>query len=273
MIAGPDGRIRILDFGLAETRLDAAPVAHAAIAGTPGYMAPEQLRGGPATPAADVFAFGVLLFEMATGRHPFAGDRGALLEAALSNRAAFDTPDLPPPIADVVRRCLAPDPADRFANARELGNLIGALGAARPAPPGRSIWWFQVHQRTVAGLAVAMPLVAWLVRPEFGRPWGSLVFLLTLAGATVIAVIRLSADFIAGERPSELGAHVRRNRRRLVVAELGLDIVLLVAGLALAGRADWAAGLLFACATVSIVSLAAIEPATTRAALRASHRA
>lgn len=269
VIVGPDGRIRILDFGLAERRLDATPVAHAGIAGTPGYMAPEQLRGGPATPAADVFAFGVLLFEMATGRHPFAGDRGALLEAALSNRSAFDTPDLPARIADVVRRCLSPDPAGRFAKALELTD---ALGTARPAPPGRSIWWFQVHQRTVAGLAIAIPLVAWLVRPEFGRPWGSLVFLLTLAGATVVAVIRLSADFIAGERPGELAAHVRRNRRRLAVAELGLDIVLLLAGLALADRADWAAGLLFACATASIMSLAAIEPATTRAALRASHR-
>ena len=272
VIAGPDGRIRILDFGLADTRLDAAVQkipAHAGIAGTPGYMAPEQLRGGPATPSADVFAFGVLLFEMAAGRHPFAGDRGALLEAALSKRAAFESPDLPPRMADVVRRCLSPDPAGRFATARELRE---ALGAARPAPPGRSIWWFQVHQRTVAGLAIAIPLVAWLVRPEFGRPWGSLVFLLTLAGATVVAVIRLSADFIAGERPSELGAHLRRNRRRLVVAELSLDIILLLAGLGLADRADWAAGLLFACAIASIMSLAAVEPATTRAALRASHR-
>lgn len=265
VIMGTDGRVRIVDFGLAETRHDATPIAPDGLAGTPGYMAPEQWRGGGATPAADVFSFGVVLFEMATGRHPFAGDRGALLEAALSTRSAFDAPGLPPGIAATVRGCLSPDPRDRFADA---GALKAALGDPTPASPGRAVWWFQVHQRVVSGLAAAIPAVAWVVRPEFGRPWGSLVFLLTLAGATVVIMTRLSAHFVARERPSELGAHLARNQRRLLAAELGLDVVLLVAALTLAGRDDLAAGLLFACATASLISLSAIEPATTRAALR-----
>ena len=269
VIVRRDGQIKILEFGLAETRPDAQTEAlrGAGLAGTPGYMAPEQLRGAAATPAADVFAFGVLFFEMATGRHPFAGDRGALLEAALSSRAAFDAPDLPPGIAEIVRRSLSPDPSARFGSADGIVAALDA-GAGAPRVPGRSLWWFQVHQRIVAGLAVAIPLVAWIVRPEFGRPWGSLVFLLTLAGATVVVMFRLSADFIARERPAELRAHVRRIRARLLMAELALDAVLLFAGLALADRADWAAGLLFGCAVASMISLSVIEPATTRAAIR-----
>ncbi|MDQ3171394.1 MAG: serine/threonine protein kinase [Acidobacteriota bacterium] len=270
VIVRRDGQIKILDFGLAETRPDTPDEAlhpAARLAGTPGYMAPEQLRGAAATPAADVFAFGVLLFEMATGRHPFAGDRGTLLEAALSSRAAFEAPDLPPGIAGIVRRSLSPDPSARYASADGLVEALDAGAGAAPAP-SRSLWWFQVHQRIVAGLAIAIPLVAWIVRPEFGRPWGSLVFLLTLAGATVVVMFRLNADFIARERPSELRAHVRHTRARLLIAELALDAVLLLAGVALADRADWAAGLLFGCAVASIISLSVIEPATTRAALR-----
>ena len=269
VIVRRDGQIKILDFGLAETRPDAQTEAlhRSGLAGTPGYMAPEQLRGAAATPAADVFAFGVLLFEMATGRHPFAGDRGALLEAALSSRAAFDAPDLPASIAAIVRRSLSPDASARYASAEGIVEALEAGAGAAP-PPGRSLWWFQMHQRIVAGLAIAIPLVAWIVRPEFGRPWGSLVFLLTLAGATVVVMFRLNTDFVARERPAELRAHVKHTRARLLMAELALDAVLFFAALALADRADWAAGLLFGCAVASIISLSVIEPATTRAAIR-----
>ena len=270
VIVRTDGQIKILDFGLAQVRTDAQTEAlhpGAGLAGTPGYMAPEQLRGAAATPTADVFAFGVLLFEMATGRHPFAGDRGAMLEAALSSRAASDAPDLPSGISEIVRRCLSPDPSARYASAKGIVEAVGA-GSGPPRSTGRSLWWFQVHQRIVAGLALAIPLVAWVVRPEFGRPWGSLVFLITLAGATVVVMFRLNADFIARERPAELRAHIRHTRTRLLMAELVLDAVLLLAGLALADSADWAAGLLSGCAVASIISLSVIEPATTRAAVR-----
>lgn len=272
VIVKPGGEIKILDFGLAEMRKGNAPVAAtAAIGGTPGYMAPEQLRGQPPDPRADVFAFGVMLFEMATGRHPFAGDRGAMLEAALSSRSAFDTPDLPPGIAAVVRQCLSPDPAARFPTGVELSTALeGApsIRAGRTHRP-RSVWWFLVHQRIVSALVAAIPVIAWIARPEFGRPWGSVVFLLTLAGATVVVAIRLNADFIAREHPEELRGHLESVGRRLWAAELALDVCALVAGLVLADRLDWAAGLLFGGGVASIIAFSVIEPVTTRAALRA----
>ena len=264
IVIGDDGQIKILDFGLAETR-ETTPVAGGPIAGTPGYMAPEQLRGQPADARADVFAFGTLLFEMATGRHPFAGDRGAMLEAALSRRAAFDAPDLPSALAPVVAKCLAPDPAARYASAAEVA---AALDTRAAPPPGRSLWWFQVHQRTIAAFALAAPVIVWIVRPELGRPWGSLLFLLTFVGATAVLMLRLNADFVARERPRELRRHLVNTRTRLVSAELTLDAVLLAAAAGLAGTVDWAAALLAGSAIASILALTVIEPATTRAALR-----
>lgn len=266
-----DGQIKILDFGLAVLRREPSPAAVAdAVAGTPGYMAPEQLRGQPPDARADVFAFGVMLFEMATGRHPFAGDRGSMLEAALSNRAAYDAADLPRHLADVVRRCLAPDPAGRFASAAELEAALESAASSGGADAGgsRSLQWYLLHQRVVSALAAAMPVIMWIARPEFVRPAGSLVFLFTLAGATAVVALRLNIDFIGRERPGDLRRHLQRVSKRLWIAELGLDTCVLAAGLFLADRLDWAAGVLFGCGVASIISLSVIEPATTRAAVR-----
>ncbi|MDQ3069118.1 MAG: serine/threonine protein kinase [Acidobacteriota bacterium] len=279
VIVRTDGQIKVLDFGLAEMRKESTPVAASRMfAGTPGYMAPEQLRGDVPDPRADVFAFGVLLFEMATGRHPFAGDRGAMLEAALSARAAFDAPDVPSAFAAVIRRCLSPDASDRFPSAAEVGAALeGAAPAARPAPAGRSVRWFVVHQRIVAGMVAAMPAVAWIARPEItgqlGPPWGSIAFLGTLAGAAVVVAIRLNSAFVARERPAELARHLESIQTRLWRSEIAFDLCLLAAGLMLADKLDWAAGLLFGCGIVSGISLSVIEPATTRAAVRATSTA
>lgn len=268
IVVRDDGQIKILDFGLGEGRREAAPIAAAeAIAGTPGYMAPEQLRGQQADARADVFAYGVLLFEMATGRHPFAGDRGAMLEAALSRKAAFESPDLPPGLAPVVRRALSANPADRFPSAVELSAALDSHSPAEPA--SRSVQWFLIHQRIVSVLAAAMLVVMWMARPAFGRPWGSLVFLLTLAGATIVVALRLNVAFVTREHPSDLKRHLDHVGRRLWMAELALDTVVLLAGLALADKLDLAAAVLFGCGVASIISLSVIEPATTRAALRA----
>jgi serine/threonine protein kinase len=110
-----DGRIKILDFGLA--RIDGPSAVGAgtltsafpgAVAGTPAYMSPEQIEGRTAGPSADVFAFGVLLYEWLAGTHPFiAGSALATLA-----RVVESTPEplvnrgVPPWLSDVVDRCL-----------------------------------------------------------------------------------------------------------------------------------------------------------------------
>jgi serine/threonine protein kinase len=116
------GRAVVMDFGLARA-LDGSVVstwpAQRAVAGTLDAMAPEQLQGRAPTPAVDVFAFGVLLFEMLTGRRPFAGvpPGRRLVEPAPPVSAL--RPGLDRRWDGVVGRCLALDPAARFAGAGE----------------------------------------------------------------------------------------------------------------------------------------------------------
>ena len=147
-----DGRVKILDFGLA-TLLDeprtAAPshappgeLARSLFAGTAGYMAPEQVRGEAADGRADIFALGVMLYEMIAGQRPFQADSTlATLEAVLTRQPAdlsHVSPAIPPPVSHVVRRCLEKSPDDRFANIAELVSALEAIveSRSRPPPPG-----------------------------------------------------------------------------------------------------------------------------------------
>jgi Protein kinase domain len=113
---GPEVSVRLLDFGLA--RLPQAETLTAAgdVPGTLAYISPERLRGQPATPAADVWAIGVLLWESLAGRHPFW--ESSLLETAKAIEAgapplASVRPDLPRPLLSAVDRALDLDPSRR----------------------------------------------------------------------------------------------------------------------------------------------------------------
>ena len=147
-----DGRVKILDFGLA-TLLDAprtAAPSHAlarragaiALAGTAGYMAPEQVRGEAVDGRADIFALGVMLYEMLAGERPFKADSTlATLEAVLTRQprgfVGRESGD-PASVSHVVRRCLEKSPDDRFANIAELVSALEAIvqSRSRPPPPG-----------------------------------------------------------------------------------------------------------------------------------------
>jgi TolB-like protein/Flp pilus assembly protein TadD len=147
-----EGRIKVIDFGLAKPAAGAADseaetvttTGATAIVGTPAYMAPEQFAGMPATPRTDVFALGLVLHEMATGSHPFAGRAPAqLLIALMQERPAPLSgcrPGLPGEFGDLVARCLEPQAARRPASA--LG-VLAALQAVRqrlrePSPESAS---------------------------------------------------------------------------------------------------------------------------------------
>jgi len=117
----PDGRVVVIDFGLAllseGTEGNGRLTRSGMVAGTASYMAPEQARGEPLTAAADVWAAGVLLWEMLAGRHPFPG--GSVLEqlAAILRDPVppieGSRPDVPGPVRRVLGACLAKDPAAR----------------------------------------------------------------------------------------------------------------------------------------------------------------
>lgn len=136
----PDGAIKVVDFGLARfepgaglggektlTRPGATP-------GTPGYMAPEVLRGDPVDARADQFSFGVLLYELVAGEHPFEGtDDITTVARILETEPCGLGParrECPEPLARVVTRCLAKAPRDRY---RTTAALVTALEAVRDA--------------------------------------------------------------------------------------------------------------------------------------------
>jgi tetratricopeptide (TPR) repeat protein len=114
-----DGRAVITDFGLARatTERDPQVTSDAALRGTPAYMAPEQVEGRPPTPASDIYALGVVLFELATGRVPFREDTALATATARLHKAPPDPRalrrNLPPRWRKTISSCLARDPARR----------------------------------------------------------------------------------------------------------------------------------------------------------------
>ena len=141
----PDGRAKILDFGIAHTAAlendETSPVLHGpgVYAGTPAYAAPEQWLGEPLGPHTDIFALGVLLFEMLSGRRPFnPPSRLALMEQVVEaprpHIREFNE-HVPASIDALIDSALARDVAQRPASARDLANLLRSLERDVPASP------------------------------------------------------------------------------------------------------------------------------------------
>lgn len=163
--APPDqgARVVITDFGLAQrssgddsSSLSMSLNDAGQISGTPAYMAPEQVEGGPVTPATDVYALGVVIYEMVTGVRPFVGDTPLkiavkrLQEPPRTPRA--HVPDLDPRWEATILRCLARQPADRFPGA---GDVMAALEGGR-VEPGVGV---RGRTRRVLALLVAAAIV------------------------------------------------------------------------------------------------------------------
>ncbi|MBL9107370.1 MAG: protein kinase [Myxococcales bacterium] len=144
-----EGTVRLLDFGLASRLDERAGISHdGALVGTPAYLSPEQLRGGPASPASDLYALGVLTFQLLTGEPPF---RGAALASRVERPpplASERAPGVPPTLAAVVQRLMAVDPAQRPTIA-EVRAALG-LGAPPTRAEGASAEVFVGRQRELA---------------------------------------------------------------------------------------------------------------------------
>lgn len=169
----PDGKVKLLDFGLAKmtgatslTRLGSSP-------GTPAYKSPEQTRGERVDPRSDLWALGVVLYEMVTGRLPFGGEyEQAVIYAILNEppRPLDGDKGFPPELAATIERALAKDPAKRYATAEEMdGDLSyvplapGSSGDARTRP-------IQVERRGCFWMApILVVLVA--IGGAFGYWW------------------------------------------------------------------------------------------------------
>ena len=151
VMVSSEGRVKVLDFGLAKdvranpadaTMTSAGQTQVGVVMGTPAYMSPEQTSGRSLDHRTDIFSLGVLLHEMATGQRPFHGNSSAELVSAILRDAAPPVtdlrPDLPSDLARVIRRCLEKDPRHRMQTARDVSNEFRDLArqsSTKMAPP------------------------------------------------------------------------------------------------------------------------------------------
>jgi serine/threonine protein kinase len=146
-----DGTVKVLDFGLAKIADGATLNSESAtmtlgatkvgtILGTPGYMAPEQARGKNVDKRADIFSFGVMVYEMLSGVAPFGGDTvGDALAAVLTREPDFDK--VPPETRRLLRLCLQKDPKLRLRDAGDAMALWGDFESASMGPAASSTRW------------------------------------------------------------------------------------------------------------------------------------
>jgi serine/threonine protein kinase len=162
-------RLVITDFGLARShRSDPANQSTATLAaGTPLYMSPEQLEGGELTPASDLYSFGVLMYEMATGVPPYQGESPmqVVIRRVKEERPPAPStinPKIDPRWEATILRCLAYHPQDRFTSATAL---LEALGGPVPPPPPRQPLRLRPALAAIAFLLLALSAFLWL-RPS-----------------------------------------------------------------------------------------------------------
>ena len=189
-----DGHVKVMDFGIAKrlatNRPDATDAqtmtATAGLTGTLAYMSPEQLRGEPVDSRSDIFAFGLVLYEMLAGRHPFArGSPLATAEAILSEPVpplARHMTDPPALLEHIQDRLLAREARDRFQTFRDVRNelvsIAGASGAVSVAHARTRRRWSRTVAvaavLVVAGALVVWQMAGWLSQPALAfnqRDW------------------------------------------------------------------------------------------------------
>ena len=289
-----DGQVKILDFGLARLAGESPTTPSLTDAGTalgtPAYMSPEQIRGAPVDGRADIFALGIVIHELATGRHPFrVGPAASTIASILEDEPARLVSHAGPSAAAdpaaaaldrVVATCLRKSPGERFQSAAEVIDALEQAQRIRRVRRGRQAgqvrqirelgtrpaqWWWRFHQGATTAAYVLLLGPLWQTRHLSADDWGMLLFMAGLVAVIVAGALRLHLWFAASQYPQDWRAQHVVSRRWIGAADVLFTIVLLVAGIR-AVRTEAPAALLVAAAAGVAVSYAIIEPATTRAA-------
>jgi serine/threonine-protein kinase len=186
VILTPEGRAVVLDFGLAKRErvpdegstelLSIAPTATGVVMGTPAYLSPEVLQGTGATAQSDIWALGIVLYDMASGQLPFHGRSMAELAGAILKDPPAPLPGRAHPgLEAIIQRCLAKEPSQRYKLASEVRAALQALqpgahpvGRRAPVPWGRLAAYAAGVVGTVVTVLMATNVIRWPGAPEGG---------------------------------------------------------------------------------------------------------
>ncbi len=285
VIRSIQGEVKILDFGIAHLDAPGAGSSPRLTAvgqaiGTPGYMSPEQLDGADIDPRADVFALGVLLYELATAVHPFKGPTPA---ATMANVYAANPPQLkgldgrlPPQLDAIVRKCVRRNRGERYCSALDVARDLQDLrdGRLRAPTAGRAraasspVWWWQIHQ--LCAIAVESGLVVAVARAYRmdARDWTLALLLAYVATVVVNGTLRLHLLFTRAFNGGGMPEQLRRTMPIARGTDMVIGALLLAAAAAAVHASVHLSATLAAFAVGWTVVSAIVEPATRAAAFR-----
>ena len=282
------GRIKILDFGVVRLAPAAAGPQHPRLTGTghvlgtPGYMSPEQLEGRDVDARTDIYAVGVLLAELLTGRRPPAA--GGWPTGISPVRTE---------VAAVIARCLAHDPDDRYPSAAQLLADLRALSSSSSSassssadsaladqPAARSgstenaevrtaAWWWKFHQVVIVGAYVLAVIASWSARSMSANTLADICMLGATITSTAGTTLRLHLWFVHDTDRATFPAMADEHLRRLRINDWVLAGILGVAGYLVVGSHVPLAATLVGGAAALVTTSAVVEPATTRALIAA----
>ena len=284
------GQLKILGFGVAiapEMDLrDETLTEPGTILGTPSYMAPEQLKGQDVDFRCDIFTFGILFYELASGSNPFRAETPIATMAKILESEPAPLSQLnhtPPSLDRIVERCLPKDPEQRYPSTpklladleqarTEMGSDLGEEERVfqhgrdkSSSPPSLHSFWWVIHQVLVLSLYGSMVLALWQVKEWSSNVWTLMAFFGVFGCAAVNGTLRTHLLFTARFNSRVIHLEMARAAPWLRRIDGLFAALLLLGAFAMPFDHQLLAGFLAGIAMGYVVVVLVVEPATTRA--------